>query len=188
MDTTHLSLNIADLAVLTFIQIPAPVMRSFSLTNSLFFMVFLVLMASCKHSKQTIGNQYKKLPQGIEGTVIEKTGNHMPSPTFKSTSASDKGIATMVYVVAKCGINNVWPNNASGFYSKINAPIIDSVLSDNNGRFSVKLPVGAYSLFVKWNGGFYANRFDEQNNINVYQVTSQYFTPAEIVVSGNATF
>lgn len=163
-------------------------MRFYSVLTTLFLIVFLFFMASCRHSKQTIGNQYKRLTQGIEGTVVEKSGNHMPSPTFKSTSASEKGIATMVYVVAKCGINDVWPNNASGFYSKINALIIDSALSDNNGRFSVKLPVGAYSLFVKWNGGYYANRFDEQNNINVYQVTSQYFTKAEIVVSGNATF
>ena len=75
-----------------------------------------------------------------------------------------------------------------GFYSDIKTKLVATTMSDDNGHFSVNLPAGQYSLFVKENDLYYSNLFDTNFNINPVNIISGATTTVESDITYQAYF
>ena len=106
-------------------------------------------------------------------------GRELPPP---------QGIRTTIYVFELTNISQVKQKGSSSFYSSIGTRQIDSVNSDENGRFLLPLAPGSYSLFTKVDGMFYSNSFDTKNNITPVVVDKNKFSEVEFLISDKATF
>lgn len=100
--------------------------------------------------------------QGICGTVIFKSGNHMPGPGRPQPKGQPVVRDVLIYELTKTGQTETAED---GFYSKVNTRLVKKVKSDPDGKFCVSLPPGQYSVFVQEEKGLYANLFDGDNNI-----------------------
>ena len=61
-------------------------------------------------------------------------------------------------------------------------------MSDTNGYFNAKLPVGSYSLFIKVDSLYYANLFDGENNIFPVKVVQNKMTKVEFKMDHDAVY
>jgi hypothetical protein len=123
---------------------------------------------------------------GIQGFVYEVKGNQMPSPDEKR--APPKGIRTDVYIYELTNSGQTQAGLHPGFYKSISSKLIKQVSTDNKGFFKVKLPPGKYSLFTKVDSVFYANIFDEHNNIYPVEVQKKKMTEVVIRQDFNAAY
>ncbi|WP_229317394.1 hypothetical protein [Larkinella sp. C7] len=125
------------------------------LKPSLLLLAFTLFIA-CKPS------QHSKSFQGICGTVLFKSGNHMPGPDRPQPKGQPVVREVLIYELTKIDQTEATDD---GFYTKINTRFIKKVKSDTDGKFCISLPAGSYSVFVQEEKGLYANLSDGQNNI-----------------------
>jgi len=121
----------------------------------------------------------------LSGTVMFWEGDFMPgNPTGTKTPA-----VRDVFVYEPTSFNAV--TNAheffDGFYSDIRANLAAVVTSNTDGRFSLRLPAGRYSLFVMEDGLYYANQSDLVT-INPVTVTTRATTTVDFDITYRATF
>jgi hypothetical protein len=123
---------------------------------------------------------------GIQGYVYEIKGNQMPSPDEKR--APPRGIKTTVLIYKLTSPSQVVPSDRPGFYKSVNSKLIRSVSTDENGFFKVNLQPGKYSLFTRAEGMYYANNFDQFNNIYPVEVQKKKMTDVVIKQDFNAAY
>ena len=70
----------------------------------------------------------------------------------------------------------------------VNTRLVQKLDTDEAGRFSAALPAGTYSVFVLKGGAFFANQFDEKNNIGICRVEVGKQTHIQIKVNTDATY
>ena len=144
----------------------------------------ILTFSACKSAKKT---QTDGFGQGISGTITEIKGNQMPKVGI--APATPKPVSTTLFVYEPTHISQVKPvETGSPLYTMINRKLVASVLSDSLGRYSVALPTGTYSVFVKKGNYFFANSFDTQNNIQLVTVDSGKVTPLNILINSGATY
>ena len=124
--------------------------------------------------------------QGFTGQITELTGNQMPMKGAQP--AIPKGIATTVFIYEPTNINQVRRLGTAASYTAINTKLVASVDTDSTGNFTIALPVGNYSVFVKQGSQFYANLFDTNNNIALFTVEEGKLTKVNLAVSSGASF
>jgi hypothetical protein len=148
--------------------------------------IWLLLIFTClpRHLKRRQGHITDD--QGISGYVYRVSGNQMPSPHRKP--GSPRGAKTTVYFFSLTNINQVKRLTNSAFYLSVQTKLIKITDSDTSGFFHVELPVGFYSIFTKKDTLFYANRFDNNNNIAPAEVKSRQITKVEIRVDYDAAY
>lgn len=124
--------------------------------------------------------------QGINGYVIENQGNRMPMKGIQQKVS--KGFTCTVLIFDSTSINETIPHNISNLYEKIQTKQIASVDTDSSGHFSIDLPAGKYSLFIKWGDKYYANLFNQFNQIALFEVIPQQYTEVKLTINRAATF
>ena len=124
--------------------------------------------------------------QGISGLVYRISGNQMPSPN--RLAAKPNGIKTTLFIYEVTNIKEVIRKESSSFYYSINKKLIATVHSDSTGHFYIQLPVGVYSVFTKVNQLFYANTFDEKNNIAPVKVEKGKISVITIKMDAGAVY
>lgn len=132
--------------------------------------------------------QKKKTSQGIVGTVLWRSGNLMPSPDAKAANAKGTPVVREILIYELTAGTKAEPAEEAGFYQKINAKLIKKVTSNRSGRFSVSLPKGYYSVFVKEDKGLYANRFDDAMNIQPVHVQKGKWEKIDIIIDYAAVY
>ncbi|WP_458925574.1 hypothetical protein [Flavitalea antarctica] len=110
----------------------------------------------------------------------------MPSPDEKR--APPKGIKTSVYIYELTSPAQVVAADRPGFYKSIKSKLIKEVSTDEKGFFKVKLPPGKYSLFTKAEALYYANIYDQFNNIYPVEVQKKKMTDVVIKQDFNAAY
>lgn len=146
------------------------------------FIISLTFMA-CSTTKITHSDT---LTQGISGYVVEARGNQMP---MKGAPVNNpKGILATVLVYEPTNLLQVSRVNNSPLYTAIRTNLVATVVTDSTGFFFVVLPVGKYSLFIKKGEAFYANVFDQFNNISLYEVETGKYTTVKLTMSSDATY
>jgi hypothetical protein len=123
---------------------------------------------------------------GIQGYVYEIKGNQMPSPDEKR--APPKGIKTTVYIYELTSPSQVVAADRSGFYKSVNSKLIKEVSTDEKGFFKVYLQPGKYSVFTRAEAMYYANSFDQFNNIYPVEVQKKKMTDVVIKQDFNAAY
>ena len=151
--------------------------------NLLSLMMFTAVVAACSSTKHS---NISMIKQGITGYVYEVKGNQMPM--IGEEPPKPKGVATAVYIYEATNINQVQRLGVSTFYTAIYTKQIGLIQSDSTGHFSIELPVGNYSLFVKIGEKYYANRFNEKNDINLYKVEDSKVTDGRITINYAAAY
>lgn len=144
---------------------------------------FMVMFAACSATKYP---NISMMKQGITGYVYEIKGNQMPM--IGEEPPKPKAVAITIFIYAATNINQVQRVATATFYTAIATKQITSVLSDSNGKFYIDLPAGSYSLFVKIGEKYYANSFNEKNDINLYTVEQGTVTEAKITINYAATY
>lgn len=122
--------------------------------------------------------------QGICGKVTWISGNQMPGPGLKSSSA--KGIVREVYIYEST--TNAQTVQENGFYTSIQTKLVKRVKTKKDGSFSVNLPVGTYSVLIKEAPGLWANSFDGQGQINPITVEANTYMTLTINVNYQAAY
>ena len=145
---------------------------------------FSLLLVSCNTSKKLADNM--QVNQGISGQVKEKKGNQMPSPDVPEQEGT--AFKTTIHVYESTHISQVIRTGTGPFYDSVLTRFIKSVDTDEDGRFSIDLPAGSYSIFAMVNGKLYANHFDSHNNISPVQVEDKKITDVNITVSASASY
>lgn len=124
---------------------------------------------------------------GIKGMIYLVKGNQMPSPD--QMLPPKKPLKTTLYIYELTNISQVTRAEAyAPFYTAISTKLIKQIDSDEKGEFKVKLPPGQYSLFIKKDDRFYANLFDEKNNIAPVTVAKGKFTNVEVRADYDAVY
>ncbi len=149
------------------------------------FVVFIISLTiiGCRSPKLN-----KNIPQdqGISGIVLEAKGNRMP---MKGVNLQPlKGIKCTVLIYDSTHFSQTTKSAISGLYTLINTKLVASVETDSNGKFNISLPVGKYSLFIKQGENFYANLFDQNNNIALFEVLVENFTEVKLTLNNGATY
>jgi hypothetical protein len=126
------------------------------------------------------------IEQGIAGYILEEKGNRMPSPD--RPLSAPKGLKTLVFIYPVTDITQLTQLSTSGLYKAISTPPQATTTTDSTGYFSVALPTGAYSVFVKYGEGIYANWFNEKNQVSPVEVKEQKVTTVKLTVSAGASY
>ena len=126
------------------------------------------------------------IKQGIEGYVYRISGNQMPSPGKKPSTP--KGTKTTIYFYALTNINQAVKQAGTSFYTNLKTKFINKTESDSTGHFKIKLPPGDYSIFTKKDTLFFANWFDNNNNIAPAKVLPGKMSSVEIRVDYDAAY
>lgn len=152
--------------------------------HNLFFLFSILLtILACSSVKKTNSSV---IAQGFTGQVTEVVGNQMPMKG--GPPVVPKGIATTVLIYEPTHISQVSRLGTSATYTAISTKLVASVDTDSTGNFTIALPVGAYSVFVKQGDRFYANLFDTDNNIALFSVEEGKLTKVNLMVSSGASF
>ena len=136
---------------------------------------------SAKSSKSSV-------TQGICGIVLEKRGNHMPSPDSPRPNPGGTAVEREVLIFPLLNISQVDAGD-NGFINSVGeSKPVKTVKSGRDGKFCVSLPAGRYSVVVREPKGLYANLFDSQNNIFPVRVEKGKKAQVTVEITHQAVF
>jgi hypothetical protein len=153
------------------------------LKNILGFICFLVTFCSCTSTKSS---KMLTITQGISGVVYEVSGNQMPM--IGEEPPKPKIMVAEILIYEKTNVSQTVKDVMAGFYTSIATKQIATTHTDSLGKFSIALPEGTYSLFIKINDKFYANLFNQYNDINKVTVDTSKITETTIRVNYKAVY
>ncbi len=130
--------------------------------------------------------QTTTITQGIVGEVTEITGNQMPM--VGAPMPTPKPLKTTVYIYDSTHTSKVQQIGTSPLFSMVNTRLVQKLDTNEAGQFSVALEAGTYSVFVLKGGAFFANQFDEKNNIGICRVEVGKQTRLQISVNVDASY
>lgn len=123
--------------------------------------------------------------EGVFGVVSEVRGNMMPGPG--RTLPPPAPIQTTVFAYEATTTEQV-DGGPGPLYTAIRTKLVDSVVTDDKGAFKLPLPPGRYSFFVRVDGKYFANLFDDKNMINAVTVAAEKYTELNITVNDKAHY
>jgi|694.fasta_scaffold03279_13 hypothetical protein len=148
-----------------------------------FFFIISLAFLGCAGSQTA---RQSAIEQGISGYILQEKGNRMPSPD--KPASTPQGLKTMVFIHSVTEVTQLTKLATPGLYQSVNTPAVASATTDSTGYFSVSLPPGTYSIFVKYGEGFYANWFNEKNQVSPVEVLEQKVTKVKLIVSAGASY
>ena len=148
-----------------------------------FFFIISFAFFGCAGSQTA---QQSAIEQGISGYILQEKGNRMPSPD--KPASTPQGLQTVVFIHPVTDVNQLAKLSTPGLYQAVNTPAVASATTDSTGFFSVSLPPGTYSIFVKYGEGVYANWFNEKNQVSPVEVLEQKVTKVKLIVSAGASY
>lgn len=158
----------------------------------LFYVFTLIFWGlACKTPKASStpeagASQSSTIAQGIVGEVTETAGNQMPM--VGAPVPTPKAFKTTVYIYDSTHISKVKQIGTSPLFLTVNTRLVQKLDTNEAGQFSVALEAGTYSVFVLKGGAFFANQFDEKNNIGLCRVQVGKQTRIQISVNADASY
>ncbi|MEQ8417578.1 MAG: carboxypeptidase regulatory-like domain-containing protein [Imperialibacter sp.] len=141
----------------------------------------LLVAVSCKSSLSTTSDK-----QGVTGAVYWMEGDFMPRIGEKP-GGSRQPIVREILFYRPFNTTDLGGEHGPIYRSLPGEPIA-RVSSDENGSFSISLPLGTYSVFTREPDGFFANRFDGNGIINPVEVKAGAFSEIVIEINYEAVF
>jgi len=142
--------------------------------------ILLTFLTYCSEMK----NGSNQLKQGVTGRVLWLSGNLMPGPGSKPSQG--KPIEREILFYAPVKMQDL--SSANGLYKSVPTALEATVRSDEEGQFSVSLPVGQYSVFVKEPEGYFANSFNGDGFVNLVTVAQDSISEMTIKVNYRAVY
>ena len=158
----------------------------------LFYVFILIFFSiSCKTPKtsaeasENVSNSASQI-QGIVGEVTEMIGNQMPM--VGAPAPAPRPLKTTVYIYDSTHISKVKQIGTSPLFSMVSTRLVQKLDTNEAGQFSIALPAGTYSVFVLKGEAFFANQFDEKNNMGICRVEVGKQTRLQITVNTDASY
>jgi len=160
---------------ISFLEI-CPVNR-LRLHHWVLFLIFLGVLPGCILQRN--------LSQGIEGEVRWFEGDLMPGP--EKSPAKGVAVKREVYIYRLTRTDQAEIRDQV-FFSDIETQLVKKKWTDQEGRFSIRLKPGTYSVFTMEAKGLYANRFSGDGYINPVEVRENTVTPLMIRIDYMAAY
>lgn len=136
------------------------------------------------------------ITQGVWGNVLYWKGDFQPKVTdpdvpYLKTENDGKitPVIREIYFFKPTNIQILTSTPAyTPFYLYIPTEYVAKTRSDSSGFYQITLPPGNYSVFVKENDKYYANRGDGYGQINPVKVTQDSVTKLQIDIQHQAAF
>ncbi|WP_157359714.1 carboxypeptidase regulatory-like domain-containing protein [Algoriphagus mannitolivorans] len=149
------------------------------LKRFMFFLATILAFSQCK-PLQPEG-------EGIKGTITWLEGNQMPMISDSGeTREKPKAVQRKVLIYPLLKFSDLKLNEGLFEPPRIN-PIAE-VESDAQGKYSVSLSPGRYSVFTQEEGGLFAGIFDGEGNVMPVTVKEGQWTLLDIQVNYKAAF
>jgi hypothetical protein len=130
--------------------------------------------------------------QGVSGKVTWLEGNQMPSIKSEDQKSNPpertKGNPVVRVIKVYPVVNMADARLEDGLFQSIAGNPIAEVTSDENGDYSLILPVGKYSLFTVEEDGLFANSFDGNGNIEPLIIKKGEWVTRNLVINYKAYF
>jgi hypothetical protein len=124
---------------------------------------------------------------GVTGAVVRVVGNQMPMIGEKTTTRkAPESVKTTVWVFS--GRIPAKGTRLAISEAKQNFNLVTQVKTDDNGKFSVKLPPGEYTLFAQYGTDLYLNSFSGDGSFSAVQVSEGKMTELRLVNNERAAF
>lgn len=157
-------------------------------STSLLFFLLLASTLACAQKPRSVKARKATVKEGICGTIVEKRGNHMPSPDSPRPKAGGTPVEREVLIFKRLAMNEV-DAGENGFINSVrDAKPVKTVMSGKDGKFCVSVPAGHYSVLVREPKGLYANLSDSQNNINPVRVEKGRKAQVTVEITHEAVF
>ena len=116
----------------------------------------------------------------------EMIGNQMPM--VGAPAPAPRPLKATVYIYDSTHISKVKQIGTSPLFSMVITRLVQKLDTNEAGQFSAALPAGTYSVFVLKGEAFFANQFDEKNNIGICRVEVGKQTRLQITVNTDASY
>ena len=127
------------------------------------FLIYSII--ACGGLKMNRGNN------NLVGHVFESKFNSMPEAGTKTKKGTP--VSTFLYFYEPTTIKQIEDEMMGGSTVKnINTYLIDSVQSDKLGAFKIYLKPGKYSVFIKYENGYYIPYFSGSNWVSIIEVNA----------------
>lgn len=149
--------------------------------------IFLFAILSCLLSFcSTIKGDKNSIKQGVIGRVLWMQGNFMPSPDRPQREGGTAAIRT-IYIYQLTKLSEV--EGEAPLFSKVNTSLVAKLETNEAGYFQCKLAPGKYSIFtLEENGKLFANLFDGEGSITLFEVKEGELTTYDIKVNYKAAY
>lgn len=147
--------------------------------NSLIFL--LLICTSCAVLKQGT--------QGIEGQVTWLEGNQMPKISDEKTEETNPDGTPIQRVILVYPLTNLEDAKMeNGLFQSIATDPILEIETNAEGKFSIELDPGNYSIFTQEEDGIFANSFDVEGNIQPVTIKSGKWQTLNIKINYKAYY
>jgi hypothetical protein len=121
----------------------------------------------------------------IEGSVVELSGNAMPS----KGKISSKGLAsyTKIYIYKPLRLAQL-ENQNGNICAAIHEELIQTTTTDSLGHYFFQLPAGAYSIVVAYEKGFYIPFFSGNEGVALIMLEPKKTTILNIKINQKASY
>ena len=145
-------------------------------------------LTTCAQKPRSAKSSKSSVTQGICGTVVEKRGNHMPSPDSPRPNPSGTAVEREVLIFPLLNMSQIDVGD-NGFINSVReARPVKTLKSGKDGKLCDSLPVGQYSVVVREPKGLYANLFDTENNIFPVNVQKNRRSDVRVEIMHQAVF
>lgn len=145
-------------------------------TISPYLIIFLFACSGLKPGLQTT--------QGLSGYIYLLQGNQMPSPG--RAISKGRGVSREIFIYAPTNIRQT--TGSSPMFNHINTRLITQTKSDSTGFYSINLPAGKYSVFIKDDGKFFASESDGTGILNPVQIGPNHITRKDFTINNRAVY
>lgn len=144
--------------------------------------IFFILTTTCQTNKPMFSTG---ISQGISGTVLWYEGDLMPG--IGKEPVKGLPVQREVYIYEATALDQAEVTEEV-FYHNLETRLIGKTLTDEDGKFTVSLEPGTYSVFVKETGGLFANTFDGSGRINTVTIRPNELVRMRIRIDYRAAY
>jgi hypothetical protein len=148
--------------------------------HNLILGLLLLFANSCAYLPTTSPNA------NFMGHIYEQKFNKMPMMDKPNSKGSPLHTTLYIYEptnLSQLNRGNAFALNPNMTYS-ISAKLIDSAVSDKTGAFQLHLSPGKYSIFVKYNDGYFIPFFSGTNWASMIEIKENEINSLDIQVQG----
>jgi hypothetical protein len=140
-----------------------------------------MLVASC------ISLPLISIKSNFKGHIYEQKFNNMPMIDRLKSKGSP--FETTLYIYEPTTINQIEEAvNPGPIITKIHSKLIDSVITDKEGGYSLYLKPGKYSVFVKYGNGYYVPYYAGKDWVSIIETKQNEITTLDILLKVNTSY
>ena len=145
----------------------------------LFIALSMITLIGCR------SHRISKVSPNLQGVIREHKFNNMPMVDMPSAKGSP--LMTTLYIYEPTKTDQIVDGMLGApTVAKINSRFMDSVRSDKTGAFNLYLKPGKYSVFIKYENGYYIPFYSGKDWVSLIEVKPNEITTMDFEVKGKS--